>query len=282
MRKKSLSDITKNIGFIVRKHSPEILTGMGIAGMITTTIVSVRATPKAIRLMDEEIRSRIRNNEEDENYNINGLIKVPDDKDGEFGHYRLSAKDTVKTVWFCYLPAAITGIVSISCLIGASSVNLKRNAALATAYSLSETALKEYGHKVIETIGPKKAEMIRDSIVKDKIDKDPVVKKEVIITDKGDTLCYDTFSGRYFKSDIDKIKKSVNELNRQMLTEMFISLNDFYYELGLSSTKLGDQLGWNIDNGLIDISFSSQLANGETPCLALDYRVAPQYEYDRL
>ena len=77
------------------------------------------------------------------------------------------------------------------------------------------------------------------------------------------------------------ITESINELKRQMLSNMYISLNDFYYELGLDSTKLGDALGWHVDDGLIDVSFSSQLANGETPCLVLDYQIAPQYDYQR-
>ena len=36
------------------KHSPEILTGIGIAGMVTTTVMAVRATPKALDLLEKE------------------------------------------------------------------------------------------------------------------------------------------------------------------------------------------------------------------------------------
>ena len=90
------------------------------------------------------------------------------------------------------------------------------------------------------------------------------------------------FSGRYFKSDIEKIKKAECELNRQMLDDMYVSLNDFYYEIGLDSVKLGDELGWNVDSGYIDLSFSSQLASDGTPCLVIDYSVAPRYDYRNL
>ena len=69
---------------------------------------------------------------------------------------------------------------------------------------------------------------------------------QVIVTEKGNTLCRDSISGRYFKSDIDKIKKVVNELNRQLIHQNYISLNEFYYELGLDSTKNGSYLGWNM------------------------------------
>lgn len=138
-------------------------------------------------------------------------------------------------------------------------MNARRNAALATAYTLSESALKDYQGKVIEMFGEKKNEAVKDAVAKDKVEKNPVVTREVIITEKGNTLCYDAISGRYFKSDIEKIKKAECELNRQMLDDMYVSLNDFYYEIGLDSVKLGDELGWNVDSGYIDLSFSSQL-----------------------
>lgn len=255
MKKPKLSSISKGIRGAITKHSPEILTGIGIAGMITTTIMAVRATPKALILIEER----------KEEIDVDKLTPV----------------ELIKTTWKCYIPAAITGSLSIICLIGASSVNARRNAALATAYTLSESALKEYQEKVIETIGEKKEQTVRDAIAKDKIDKNPVSSREVIITEKGNTLCYDAISGRYFKSDIDKIKKAENELNRRMRDEMYISLNEFYYEIGLNPIKIGDDLGWNIDHGYIELNFSSQLTDDGNPCLVIDYQLAPRYEYNR-
>jgi len=170
-------------------------------------------------------------------------------------------------------------LMSATCLIGASTVSFKRNTALASVYAMTEATLKSYQEKVAETVGEKKAEEIKTKIVKEKIENNPMANKEVIITSKGDTLCYDSVSGRYFKSDIDTIKKIVNELNRRMLSESYISLNDFYYELGLSFTKMGDQLGWNIDRGLIDISYVPLLADDGNPCLAIEYAVSPEYDY---
>lgn len=255
MNKPNLSNISKGIRTAIKKHSPEILTGIGITGMITTAVMAVRATPKALFLIEER----------KEETNVD----------------RLTPMETIKATWTCYIPAAISGGLSVICLIGASSVNVRRNAALATAYTLSESALKEYQEKVVEHIGEKKEQAVRDAIAKDKLEQDPVTNREVIITDKGNTLCYDALSGRYFKSDIDKIKKAINEINKNMLGDMYVSLNDFYYELGLDNTKLGDDLGWNVNNGLIDLNFSSQLASDGTPCLVINYQVAPRYDYDR-
>ncbi|MBQ8135452.1 MAG: hypothetical protein IJ192_13790 [Clostridia bacterium] len=254
MGKQSLSGILKSVQMAMKKHSPEILTGIGIAGMITTTVMAVKATPKALILIEEKKSTE-------------KLEELP-------------SVEIVKTAWFCYIPTAITGVLSIACLVGASSVNLKRNAALATAYTLSETALKEYKDKVVEVIGEKKAETVKDAIAKDKIEKDPVSAKEIIITEHGNTLCYDVLSGRYFKSDIDKLKKIENELNRKMLSETYITLNEFYSEMGLNEIKLGNELGWNINsNGFISLEFSSQLSEDGTPCLVLGYHVAPRYDF---
>lgn len=256
MQKPNLSKLYRGVKNATIKHSPEILTGIGIAGMVTTTIMAVRATPKALVLIKEE----------KEKSNLDNLPPV----------------EIVKTTWKCYIPAAITGTVSAACLIGANSVNSRRNAALATAYSLSESTLRDYQKKVVETIGEKKEQTVRDAVAKERLEKNPVENREVVLTTKGDTLCFDVVSGRYFKSDIDKLKKAENELNRQMRDEMYISLNDFYYEIGLEQIKLGDDLGWNIDQGYIDLRFSSQLATDDTPCLVIDYGYGPRYDFRNL
>lgn len=241
----------------ISNHSPEILTGLGIAGFITTTVMAVKATPKAMWLIEEE--------------------KDTLEKD------RLTVVETVKVAWKPYIPAAITGISSVACIIGASSVNYKRNAALATAYQVSRAALSEYKEKVVETIGEKKEKQIRDKVAKDKIEKHPASKTEVIITDNGNVLCYDPLSGRYFNSSIEYIRKVVNDLNFRMIGgEMYISLNEFYNEIGLSDIKRGDDIGWNISRGQIEVSFSSQLSDDGKPCIVIDYMVDPREDFSKL
>lgn len=254
MHKLNLANLVSNTRQFANKHSPEILTGIGIAGMITTTVLAVRATPKALELLEE--------------------------KKNEDWVDELSPLEVVKTAWKPYVPAAVTGVASVACLIGASSVNAKRNAALATAYKLSETALTEYREKVIETIGEKKEKTVRDKVAEERVKKNPVSKSEVIVTNNGTTLCFDPISARYFKSSIDKIKRAENELNKQMLHDIsgYVSLNEFYDELGLDHTSVGDDLGWNVDR-LIDISFSSQLNDNGEPSVVLDYLVAPKYDF---
>jgi len=106
MSKFALSPVIKNVKSALSKHSPEILTGIGIIGMITTTVMAVRATPKALILIDE--------------------------KKKEEGSEALTPIETVKTAWKCYIPAAVIGTASTFCLIGASAVNAKRSAVLAS------------------------------------------------------------------------------------------------------------------------------------------------------
>lgn len=252
MSKRSFKGAIRGMRMAAQKHSPAILTGIGIAGMITGTVLAVKATPKALILIEEQKE--------------------------EMEATELPRKEILKTVWKCYIPAAAVETMSVACLICASSTNARRNAAIATAYALSESTLKEYQEKVIETIGEKKEKSVREAIMQDKVDRDPV--RDVIITQKsGNTICYDVMSARYFKSDMDKIEKAVNDLNRRMRDECYILLNDFYYELGLDDTKAGSLLGWNIDNGYIDISYSSHLDANGTPCLVMDYNVVPMYDY---
>ena len=254
MGKTNLATIAKDIRKFASKRSPEILTGIGIAGMITTTILAVRATPKALELIEEQ--------KEEESVD------------------ELSSFEVVKVAWKPYIPAMVTCVASTACLIGASSVNTKRNAALATAYKLSETALSEYRDKVVETIGEKKERIVRDKVAEERVKKNPVSKNEVIVTGNGKTLCFDPISGRYFMCSIETIKKAENTLNKQMLHDIsgYVSLNEFYDELGLDHTSVGNDLGWNT-NQLIDIDFSSQLNDNGEPSVVLDYLVAPKCDY---
>lgn len=254
MNKETVKQFFKSIRTSISEHSPEILTGIGIAGMVTTTVLAVKATPKALYLLE--------------------------DRKNELEVDKLSAGEVVKTTWKCYIPATLTGAFSTACIIGASSVNAKRNAALATAYKLAEESLSIYKEKVVETIGEKKEKAIREKVDKERIEKNPVGRNEVIITEKGNTLCYDVISGRYFKSDITTLKKVQNKLNEEMLNSDYVSLSEFYDEIGLSHTKNSDSLGWNVGrDGLIDMSFSTQLSEDDVPCIVVDYCVAPRYNY---
>lgn len=254
MNKLNLAKFAETTQAFVSKRTPEILTGIGIAGMVTTVVLAVKATPKAMALIEDEKHAQ----------------KVR----------KLSAKDTVKTAWKCYIPAAIMGTASTACLIGATSVSARRTAAIAAAYQLSETALSEYQEKVRETIGEKKEKVVREKIVDDHIEKTPASKSEILVTEKGETLCFDPLTDRYFKSDMDQIRKAENNLNASMLHGFgcTVSLNEFYDELGLNHTDLGDDLGWNTEN-LIKLHISTHLSDDGKPCISVGHYNPPKYGF---
>lgn len=238
------------------KHSPEILMGVGIAGMISTTILAVRATPKALMAIDDAC------NEKDVPY--------------------LTAAEKVKACWKCYVPAAITMTVSTVCLIGSNSVSTRRTAALATACKLSESALAEYSEKVIETVGEKKEQAIRDKVAEAQVANNPASKSDVIVTGDGDVRFFDPMSGRHFNSSVDKVKRAENELNRRLYHDMYgyVTLNDFYEEINLDTTDVGDMVGWNV-NRKVDIGISSQVDDDGKPSIVIDYRTRPEYDFDK-
>ena len=262
----------KKIQKVLTRKSPEILTGIGIAGVITTTVLAVKVTPKALQLIDEAERKKaVAWNNENPDYD-NGADRI-----------KLTKTETVKAAWKPYIPAVVTGVCSVACIIGANSVHLRRNAALATAYQLSTTAFNEYKEKVVETIGEKKEKVVRQNIAKDKVEKNPVSKTEVFVTGNGTSLFYDPLSGRYFESDMNKVEKAVNNLNWSMNNgnEPYISLTQLYDELGLSHTGVSDEIGWKVEDGNIELAVSAQVADDGRPCLVMDFLRAPEYGYDR-
>lgn len=247
----------KNIGAVInrvlRQNSSKILRGLGLAGLLLVPIQAVRITPTAMRLLEEK--------------------KEQEDRE------ELTVMETVRTAGKCYIPSVVLCGISLGLLGWSGTIDGRRNAAIVTAYSLSESALQEYQDKIVETFGEKKEQAVRDSIAKDKVDRNPVANNEVYLTHRGETLCYDVYSGRYFKTDIDKLRKAENEINRRMLSEGYISLNDFYEEIGLPCIKAGDDTGWNTDKGFLELKFSSQLADDNTPCLVISYKVSPEYTH---
>ena len=261
--KLNLSKVAKNMQHTLGKYSPQILTGIGVAGMITTVVLAVKATPKALELIE--------------------------DKKEELDTDKLTVIDTVKVAWKPYIPAMATGVLSTVCIIGGNAVGTRRTAALAAAYKISETALHEYKDAIVETVGEEKAKEVKEKVAQNKLDKNPVVEKQIIVTNKGTFLCYDSLSGRYFQSDIETIRKAQNDINDYLFSEDYASLNMFYDFLGLEHTRLGAELGWKIDSGTLQIEFDSTLASDKsqgiapgTPCLVLDYNVAPKYEFDKM
>lgn len=272
MTKTDVSKFFKMAQKTIAKYSPEILTGIGIAGMITTTVLAVKATPKALEKIKEK-KVKVYDELDPSEVPAQG---IPED-------VKLKPMEVVKVTWKYYIPAVITGTASIACIIGASKVNYARNAALATAYNLSQTALAEYKEKVVETIGEKKEQTIREKIAQDKVDKvEQVPNNEIVMIGNGDVLFLEPVSMRCFMSNEEEVRRIINNLNYRMISgyEEYISLSEFYDEIGLARTSTSDDVGWNIGrDGQISINFVAAKNNEGKPCLMLDYMVSPRYDY---
>lgn len=247
----------KQLQKTLAKHSPDILIGVAITSIVGAPILAVQATPKALQAIEVEKE------------------KKQVDK--------LAPMDTVKTCWQYYIPTAAACVTSVACLLASNTVYAKRTAALTAAYKLSETALTEYQAAVRKTIGEKEEKVVREQVSQTRVEQNPVSKNEIFVTGAGDTQFLEPVSNRYFKADIEQVKKVENMLNKRMLHDMFgyISLSDFYDEIGLSHTDISDDIGWNLDKGMIDIEFHPVMGDNGRPCLALYYNNAPKWGYDK-
>ncbi len=254
----TLSKLAKQAEKLITDNSPLILTAIGVTGTITTAYLTGRASFKAAEIIAEA---------ENESYG--------------FENRPLDIKEKVNLTWKLYLPAIGVGSTTIVCIVGANRIGTRRAAAMAAAYSLSEKAFTEYKDKVAEKIGAIKETKIRDSIAQDKVDQKPVTQSQVIVTSGGEVLCFDVFSGRYFMSSMEALKKAQNDLNYQINNNYYASLSDFYDLLGLQRIPLSDDVGWNSDQ-LLELSFTTTMSDDQRPCLAINFHTVPVRNYFRL
>lgn len=258
----ALRDILKTVEKFTVDNSPLILTAIGVTGVVGTSVLTGKAAFRAHDILEEERYARSVNRD---------IGDPPVDS--------LPLKDQASLTWKLYIPAVSTGAVTIAAIITANQIGTRRAAAMAAAYSLSEKAFSEYKEKVVEKIGEKKEMAVRDEIQQDRVNANPPGNEVVIMV--GKQLCYDSYSGRYFESDMETVKKAMNDLNHQILSDNYASLTDFYNNLGLERTSISDDIGWNADK-LLDINFTTTLAPDGRPAIALEYRVEPIHNYFRL
>jgi hypothetical protein len=258
-----IADLAKNAGSFLSNNSPVILTGIGAAGVLTTAFLTGKATFKAAEILRAE---------EDD-----GIVW----KDGLEG-----VKQKAKIIWPEYVPAALVAGASIGCVIGATAIGGRRQAALVSAYTITQTAFKEYKDKVIEQIGAVKEQKVQDELASDRVERHTPDSKEIVFTGLGEILCYESFSGRYFKSDIESIRRAQNNINELIINgEGSASLNDWFSEIFLPHIKAGEEVGWNLDN-LIEVVFTTKMAepyDGQPaqPCCVIDYRKYPVAKFYR-
>lgn len=249
---KSAVKLLRRSGDFLNTNSPTIFAGIAIAGVITTGVMAVRATLKAREVIDE------------------ACYDDPDTGD----RVEPSNPEKVALVWKHYVPVVLVAGLTVASIVTSHNIQNKRNVLLAGLYSTSQKALEEYQQKTEEVAGKKKAEQIREAITEDKLARNPVTQNNVLITGYGDHLCYDEWSGRYFMSDIHKVKRGLEDFLDQLRIEDRLPLNELYGFLNLDSIGGGEDVGWMIDDHL-RFEYDSKLASDGRPCLVIHFSTPP-------
>lgn len=236
---------------VVVMNMPGILQGMGMVGVGVTGYECFKAGMKC--------------------------KEVIDDKGLNMGNWKEGAKELAPI----FIKPAIAGGLTLTFLIGSTTLNQRRQAALASMYALSESSLKEFEDKVTAEIGEKKVEKIHDSINEDRVKANPPEQNQIIMTGNGESLCYESLTGRYFKSDLEKIRQIVNTINNKINSGEFVSVNDYCDLIGLPDSELGWDLGWGMaSTGLLDVRYTSCISEDGKPVLVIEHKIKPEVKYD--
>ena len=253
----NLTEYVKRAEKFTVDNSPLILTAIGVTGTLTTTVLVSRVSFKVGLDVNAGHYEPIMEGREPEVYDFKGLVR---------------------TYWKEYIPPAGLAVITVASIICANRIGTRRAAAMAAAYTISERAFEEYREKIVEKIGDKKERDARDEIAQERVDRSPIGKTEVIITGGGDVLCFDAYTGRYFYSNMETLKKAQNDVNYSILNNAYASLNDFYNNVGLANIEVGEEVGWNYSDQL-ELIFSTTLSDDQRPCISISFQVMPIRDY---
>lgn len=237
--------------FQLRKHSPEILTGLGITGVVTGTVMACVATTKLDKTMEP---NKQRLDEIHENPN-------PDEKE----HRKEIARAYVKTAWDLtklYAPAVIVEGASIGCLLGSHKIMRNRNAALAAAYTTVSNAFEAYKERVAEKLGAEAEKEIRYGVREEEIEEEYQDSKGKMKTRKKTVKVMDENArspwARFYADGCDgwskdpganvlTLRNKQAELTKRLQIRGYLFLNEAYEMLGITPIREGQYLGWYYD-----------------------------------
>lgn len=251
----------KSVMFI-KRNSPTILTSIGAVGVVATAVIAVKATPKAIKLLEEATEEK-----------------------GE----ELTKMEMVQVAAPVYIPSVVIGASTIACIFGANVLNKRHQASLASAYALIDSAYKDYRNKVKELYGDEMDRNIRASIAKDKCEELGAHAPGYASLDiSGERrLFYEEYRGKYFETTIENVQNAEYHLNRNFTMRGDTNLNEFYSFLGLETTKEGEILGWDItrmveeyDAYWIDFDHETVKLEGGLECCIIHFPFPPVAGYD--
>ena len=234
-----------NSAKFIRRHSTQFLSGMAVFGLGTSVAFAIKDTPAAQLAVD-----RLRD-------------EMPEGQEP-------TKMEIFKAALPAYGRTIASTAITAGCIVGAEVINDREKALLTAACAASEAALTKWKQKTLETVGETKTTDIYEKMAKEEVQANPVTQANVIATGLGDSLILDSWSGRYFTSDINKVRQAVNEVNRDIINDMWATVNDFYYHLNLPDIDAGSRLGWNVDN-MLEVQFTTEMTEDGRPCLVIGY-----------
>lgn len=230
----------------LRRNSPTILTFLGAAGVVATSIAAAKATPKAMALLE----------------------KTKEKKGKE-----LTKLEMVKVAGPAYIPAVAIGASTIACIFGANALNKKTQASIMSAYALLDTSYKQYKSKVKELYGENSDRNVKKEIAKDKF------KNNDININNEKILFFDFYSLRYFESTERLVLKAENRVNELLKLYGRASLNDFYESLGMPTAYTGYELWWNVQKcPSVEFTHDITTMDDGLECCVISMSVEPECE----
>lgn len=260
----------KKMQVFLQKNSSTILTVVGAAGVVATAVLAVKATPKAMELVEEEIhRQNVELFENDVDKELTDFAQI----------VKLKPIEVVKVAWKPYVPAIITGVSTIACIFGANVLNKRQQAALMSAYAVLDSSYREYREHA-KALNENNSDIdVKREIIKTKFDSDTVL-------DEDKELFFDYQSMRWFESTFEEVKRAEYVFNQNFAMSGYACVNDFYELIGLEPVEYGYQLGWSTvlnddvygESGLEFIYEKTELEDG-MECWIITMPCSPTVDY---
>lgn len=239
-----------NFQQFLMKNKPGFLVGSGIGLLLSAVVSAYILGPKAKEAVEEE----------KERQNVD----------------KLSPKDMIATAGPYVAPTAALAVIGTACVIKGDKINIDNGAELLAAYALAKSSDAEYRAKTKEMVGEKKEKRIRESIAQDHVDKDPPEAHRVCYTGKGSVICRDAWTGNYFYGDYDKLRRIENNIDRRILDEHFVPINEYYLEAGMDEVEAG-KLGWKLENGYMCMDIITVMSKDHEPIFEVSFREPDTY-----
>lgn len=282
---------------LVKKHSPEILAGVGVVGVVASTVLACKATMKVNDILTDAKEQIDKVNSVKNNPAYADRYSEEDAKKDLSVVYVQKGVELVKV----YLPAFTLGVVSIGCLLSSNNILRKRNAALGAAYATLDKSYKAYRNRVVERFGSEVEKEIRYNIRAEEVEHTTIDEEgnEVVVKEEVKTMdpnLYSDYAKFFDESNVNWnrnpeynlmfLKSQQQYANDLLKSRGRLFLNEVYDMLGMERTKAGQVVGWVydeenpigdnfVDFGIYDMSKERVRAfvNGYEPNILLDFNV---------